>query len=1163
VADRKTGEILAPALERPFARALRNAISDVKGLSGLILALAGMIAAYITLQHATPLPGPWPIIGSLVPIPLFILFYVWPEWRDAVAQKRLKELGIQGTLRSPGYFRLIPYEERDSATYVRPDAADADLARWISGATSPILYVSGQSGAGKSSVLSAGVTPLLRKADPDWIVITTRPQDDALSAIKRGLLAPDVVWQRAPRGSEMMSPLDLAGRAADYLFDHDHRLLIIIDQFEEALILFSEEGRRPLTDFLSNCSTNPREGLRVILSLRSEYIADLERFRIPPPTLGRNCFEVRPFTQASAREFIERSGLSIGESLMNAVFEEVAEIEDMPDRVRPVVLNMIGLVLASFRGILPKGVTPGRLLSGYVRNSVSTSDIRSVAPRVLRPLVTSLGTKRALSLADISKDSGHDATVVRGCLIRLADRGLVRTVDGAGERWELAHDFVARLVQPIIQTWRQTAWETARPWLAPSTLVAWMLILGGLSFLFSSWNLDFARKSLDHAGLSLEAEPRSGGVSIRYNGQQVDADTLKKATAYLTKVYSPITQLSLESASQLSSLEGLTLPASVEVLSLSRSGLTTLVGMPSLANLSELDLAGTNLQSLSGMPDLPRLKKLKLEFAGDLRTLVGMPTLPELTDLDLTYTISLETMAGMPTLPKLQALALSHSRLIKSFAGMPTFPALVQLKLGNMPNVSLSSLPMQPKLDKLKLERMSIAGMPTLDIRELELSSIRFTGMPVLQKLKRLSLSGFEPITFQGMPVFPSLTSLEIQGPVSSFVGMPSQPNLASITTRLGDVSSLDGLPSFPSLTTLDVSLSPRLKTLAGISNLPKIKVLNARNTGIDSWKDTADLPSLLELDLGRTALASLVDMPAYPRLQKLNLSGTLLSSLEGMPTLPSLIELKLSESNLSSLTGLPTLPKLEKLDVAQTPLKSLDGLKSATQLKSLALGTEIETLEELPSLPRLTELFVQNGRLTSLKGMPDLPALNTLSLRGARDLTNLQGMERFPSIESLDISETGIANLDTAPVLPNLSKLVLSTEQLLSMPKWIKLKRLSVRGKAITSFRPLRDIQQRPNELVLNVDAVSDWSSLIELPELETLTLVGSSMPPITLLAQLAKLKKLTLSRFNLSSIDFGPLAGLTRDFTIEVPENVRNAIRAPSNIKISCMEGPCPEPK
>jgi hypothetical protein len=1199
--DQTAADISAQALDRPFNRALRNAVSDVKGISGLILALTGVIAAYVTLQTATTLQHPWPIVVSLVPIPIFLLFYVFPEWRDAVAQRKLRELGIHGRLQNPGYFRLTPYEEHDSGNYARPDTADVDLTRWITNASSPILYVSGQSGVGKSSLLNAGVTPALRKAEPKWIVITTRPQDAPLSAIKKELATPDTIWHRPPRDIDNL--IDLVDRAAEYLHNRDDRLLLVIDQFEEALILFDDNDRKPLAEFLSNLANKPRPGLTVLLSLRSEYIADLESFSIPPPTLGRNCFEVRPFTRAAAHEFIERSGLAIGPSLMDSVFEEVAEIEDMPDRVRPVVLNMIGLVLASFKGALPKGIIPGRLLSGYVRNSIAAANIRSVAPNILRPLVTSLGTKRALSLTDLASAAGVPPTVARGCLIRLANCGLVRTVDQDGTRWELAHDFVARLVQPIVQNWRQTAWEMARPWVAPSALIAWLVILGSSSYLFSSWHLNFARRELDRAGLSLAAQPKEGGNAVQYNRQDVDEDTFKKATAHLSKVYSPVTTLDFSKAKHLSSLEGVSIPTTVTSLNLESSGITTLVGMKPLSQLSKLNLSRTKLLDLSGMPILPALtdlsisnmnnlrsisqmpilqalKTLDLSWNWELTTLTGMPVQPQLLTLDLGFN-KLESLAGLPMLSKLTYLRLSNSEKLTSLAGMPVLPSLITLTMEDLSNLTLASMPVlqslttlklsglniagmpdQPKLAELELDKVKLSGMPSFSalrklkisnldlagipalptVRELELTNVALAGMPEMPNLASLKLSGRETNSLLGMPILPSLTSLEFDygSMVTSFAGMPVQPKLATMKVSSA-LKSLDGMPLLPSLAELDLSNASRLSSLASMPNFPKLAALDASSTSLATLGDMPLLPSLTAFSLSGTPLKSLVGMPNFAKLSKLDLSSTALSSLEGMPALANLTELSLG-TQIRTLADLPILPKLEKLSLVNSELVSLEGMRVQPTLTSLQL--------------------VGARALTSLSGIEALPGLTFLDLQDAKELKTLDGLERLPAIKQLDISGTKIISLENMPRLADLQELYLSTEQVRSIPKWMKLKKLSIQGKALASLRPVQDVQESLAELFIDVESVSDWSSLGQLSNLETLTLTGNALPSPTVLGKLSKLKNLNL--LSPGKIDLGPLSALKQELTIDLPEDESlKFVRVPkvANISVTCMGRPCEE--
>jgi hypothetical protein len=224
----------------------------------------------------------------------------------------------------------------------------------------------------------------------------------------------------------------------------------------------------------------------MLLSLRSEYVKDLEELGLPPRAdgQGQNAFEVGPFKRSDAQTFIEKSGLQIGDGLLDKVLQEAAEIEDMPDKVRPIVLNMFGLVISSFKGILPKGIEAGRLLSGYVERSLNGPSVRGFAMRVLRPLVTDVGTKRTLPIDRVAEEAKVPPLVARGCLIQLANDGLVRRLGGTVERWEVAHDFVARLLQPSLRNWRKSAWQAMRPWLMPGSLAIWLVALVGMIFFY-------------------------------------------------------------------------------------------------------------------------------------------------------------------------------------------------------------------------------------------------------------------------------------------------------------------------------------------------------------------------------------------------------------------------------------------------------------------------------------------------------------------------------------------------------------------------------------------------------------------------------------------------------------------------------------------------------
>jgi len=564
---------------------------------------------------------------------------VHPAWRDERKRHRLNEEGVRGRLKDPTYFRLSPYEADDKERFTRPDGAVKSAHKWIVDSNIPLLYLSGQSGVGKSSLLNAAIAPAL--ANSGWVVVSVRPHDDPFDAISVGLLKPSAVWQKPPSGN-VGDPRDLLERAADRIQKQEKRLLLIIDQFEETLILCNGTVRAELARFLVDLVQRPIDGVVVVLALRAEYLNDLADLGLPAPSYGRNAFEVRPFTRAAAQAFIEASKLDPGAGLLDKVLQEAAEIEDMPDKVRPIVLNMFGLVIASFKGSLPKGVEPGRLLSGYVERSLNNPAVRGVAVEILRPLVTDVATKRALPIDRIAEAARVPRMIARGCLIALANDGLVRPLDKGGDRWEVAHDFVGRLLQPIVRNWRKSAWESARAWLAPAALSVWLVAAVATIFVFPSLHDDFILRDLRTVGLVPGAPNDQGSATFSQNGRPIE-DQPK-----FWRVASRVGDLGYPVAGLL----------------INNPDLTTLDGMPALPALTDLDLSRAGLTSLQGMPALPALTDLDLSSTG-LTSLQGMPALPELKLIDITE-LKLDGFDQLKSSPKLEKILVRRGQIDRS-----------------------------------------------------------------------------------------------------------------------------------------------------------------------------------------------------------------------------------------------------------------------------------------------------------------------------------------------------------------------------------------------------------------------------------------------------------------------------------------------------------------
>src|SRR5687767_11930052 len=86
---------------RVFARALQKATSDVKGITGLLLAIGAAIASYIALKSSVSGPKYLPEVSALAVVAAFYFFYVHPEWREQRRRHRLDVEGVGNQIADP------------------------------------------------------------------------------------------------------------------------------------------------------------------------------------------------------------------------------------------------------------------------------------------------------------------------------------------------------------------------------------------------------------------------------------------------------------------------------------------------------------------------------------------------------------------------------------------------------------------------------------------------------------------------------------------------------------------------------------------------------------------------------------------------------------------------------------------------------------------------------------------------------------------------------------------------------------------------------------------------------------------------------------------------------------------------------------------------------
>ena len=305
--------------------------------------------------------------------------------------------------RSP-YPGLAPFSEADAADFFGRETEIAALWRKITGRR--LLAVIGASGAGKSSLVRAGV---VARAPPGWHAVVCQPGEDPFLAMARAL-APDVTGDAAEtqRLLAFQDP-DIALAVAARWRGRWDEALLVVDQFEELFTLNPEPVRERFADLLRRLVD--AAGIHVVLVLRDDFLLECHRHPefapifndltpVGPPAGGEL---KRALTEPAARRLFGFESESMVDEMVGEVEAErgalpllafaVSRLWEMRDRERRLLTRTAFQHLGGVGGALARHAEA-------TMDRIGTDRIALVR-ELFRNLVTAEGTRAVREWGEI------------------------------------------------------------------------------------------------------------------------------------------------------------------------------------------------------------------------------------------------------------------------------------------------------------------------------------------------------------------------------------------------------------------------------------------------------------------------------------------------------------------------------------------------------------------------------------------------------------------------------------------------------------------------------------------------------------------------------------------------------------------------------------------
>ncbi len=242
---------------------------------------------------------------------------------------------------------LLPFEEEHSAFFFGRDQEIRDVAERLE--SRRLLAVTGVSGSGKSSLVLAGVIPMLKAGlipslGTELRVAAMRPRGGPLAELRQKL---SLALGRQISAEDLTRTTYGLVDAVQPLVE-GQSLLIVVDQFEEIFHYrkdhLARDGGAEADRFITlllRAAEQAAVPIYVIITMRSDYLGECAIFRDLPEALNNGHYLVPRMTRHQLQEAVESPLATVEVGIHPTVVQDLLnQCADEPDAL-PVLQHVL------------------------------------------------------------------------------------------------------------------------------------------------------------------------------------------------------------------------------------------------------------------------------------------------------------------------------------------------------------------------------------------------------------------------------------------------------------------------------------------------------------------------------------------------------------------------------------------------------------------------------------------------------------------------------------------------------------------------------------------------------------------------------------------------------------------------------------------------------